>query len=467
VISSRALLVIVMTAAGGFIACSGDGAPSSPNNDDEALSGGRATVFDTSRMAYAQAVPGLSRAREEDFFVGNSIFNRGWVAAPASVESFDGLGPMFNATNCSACHFKDGRGRPPVQTGETFLSMLLRVSVPGRDEHGGPKADPVYGGQIQGNGISGVAAEGREEITYEESIVVLPDGERVSLRRPTYRLAEPAYGPLSSDVMISPRVAPAVYGLGLLEAISESTILEHADPDDRNGDGVSGRPNYVWNVRLGRSSIGRFGWKANQPTIEQQVAGAFNGDLGITSSLFPKDDCTTTERECGGALSGGSPELDDKLLASVVAYSHLLAVPARRHWKEPNVLRGRDLFAAIGCASCHLATVKTGDLAGFSELSQQTIHPYTDLLLHDMGEELADHRPDFEASGAEWRTAPLWGIGLIQTVNRHTFLLHDGRARNVLEAIVWHDGEARASRDRFMNLPKADRDAVLSFLESL
>jgi len=462
----RSALLLAAIASATWLACSAPDETRPPAEDD-ALSGGQATVFDTSRMAYAQPMPGLTGAREDDFFVGNSIFNRGWIAAPASVDAFDGLGPTFNATNCSACHFKDGRGRPPVKPGESFLSMLLRVSVPGRDDHGGPKADAIYGGQIQGNGIAGVPAEGREEVTYVETVVTLPDGERVSLRKPTYRVADPAYGPLPTDAMLSPRVAPAVYGLGLLEAIPESTILARADAEDRDRDGISGRPNHVWNARLGRAMLGRFGWKANQPTIEQQVAGAFNGDIGITSSMFPNGDCTAAEKECLAATSGGSPELDDQLLASIVTYSHLLAVPARRHWKEPEVVRGRELFSSLGCTACHLATVKTGELDGFPELSQQTIHPYTDLLLHDMGEELSDHRPDFEATGAEWRTPPLWGIGLLATVNRHTFLLHDGRARDLLEAIVWHGGEGRASRERFVNLNKADRNAVVAFLESL
>ena len=310
-------------------------------------------------------------------------------------------------------------------------------------------------------------AEAREEVTYEEEQGAFADGEPYTLARPVYRILDLADGPLAPGTMISPRVAPAVFGLGLLEAVDEATILAHADPEDADGDGISGRPNWVFDLRRDASVIGRFGWKANQPTLEQQTAGAFNGDMGITSSLLPDDDCTRVQTDCNEATSGGSPEIEDAILASVVSYSHLLAVPARRHWKDAVVQQGRDTFVAIGCAACHLPKLTTGELEGFPELSRQTIRPYTDLLLHDMGPGLSDERPDFLATGSEWRTAPLWGIGLVRTVNRHTRFLHDGRARDLIEAVLWHGGEAERARDEFKNLPKAERDALLSFLESL
>lgn len=463
----RRLASVLLTAICAAACGSAFAEESSESDPDEAFSGGRATVFDTSRMAFAQAVPGLGGDREDEFFVGNSIFNRGWIAAPASVEKFDGLGPLFNATTCSGCHFKDGRGAPPEKPGEAFLSLLLRLSVPGDGGNGAPKPDPTYGGQIQGRSIAGVRAEAREEVTYEEIRGSFPDGETYSLAKPSYRIVDMAHGPLSPDVMISPRVAPGVYGLGLLEAVPEAALLERADPDDKDRDGISGRPNWVWNARLGKKTIGRFGWKANQPTLEQQAGGAFNGDMGITSSLFPAGDCTPSQSDCLSAPSGGAPELDDALLASTVTYSHLLAVPARRRWTDPTVRSGKSVFTKLGCAACHIPTLVTGDVPAFPELSKQTIRPYTDLLLHDMGPELADGRPDFDASGTEWRTAPLWGIGLIETVNRHTRFLHDGRARSMLEAVLWHGGEAQRSRDAFMNLPKTERDALVVFLESL
>jgi CxxC motif-containing protein (DUF1111 family) len=460
--------VLLCVGAGFLLAAScgtADDPPAPPGRD--AYSGGRATVFDTSRMAYAQPAPGLDRDLEEEFFVGNAIFNRSWIAAPASVTAFDGLGPVFNAINCSACHLKDGRGSPPSGPSERFSGLLLRISVAGRDAHGGPLPEPTYGGQIQGRAIASVPAEGREEVVYEEVELVLSDGERIQLRRPTYHVRDLAHGALDPHVMISPRIGNAVFGLGLLEAIPEEAILANADPEDRDRDGISGRPNRPWNVRAGRATLGRFGWKANQPTIEQQTAGAFAGDLGVTSRWFPDDDCTPKQHACKAAPSGGSPELDDALLASVVTYLRLLAVPARRRLDAPEVRRGEELFASIGCSGCHVQTFRTGKVDRLAVLSEQTIHPYTDLLLHDLGEGLEDRRPDYEASGREWRTPPLWGIGLLKTVNRHQFLLHDGRARGLVEAILWHGGEAAAARDRFAQLPKVDRDALVSFLESL
>lgn len=451
-------------------ACSSDDA-ATERDPDEMFSGGTATVFDDSRMAFAQALPQLSGERESQFYVGNAIFNRGWATAPASVADFDGLGPLFNATNCSGCHLKDGRGRPPATPDEPFTSMLVRLSVPGADAHGAPLPDPRYGGQLQDNGILGVPAEGKPRVRYEEQPGTFADGEPYSLRRPLYSIEGLAYGPLSADVLLSPRVAPAVHGLGLLAALRDETLLELADPDDRDHDGISGRVNHVWDVRRGAPVVGRFGWKANQPTLEQQVAGAFLGDMGISSSLFTKQDCSDDEPQCVSAPSGsaspGAPELSDEHLASVVHYSHLLAVPARRDPSAPKVQRGRELFHEAGCASCHVPKLRTGELLGFPELSNQTIRPYTDLLLHDMGPELADGRPDFEASGSEWRTPPLWGIGLVPTVNQHATFLHDGRARGLLEAVLWHGGEATSSRDAVRAFSRDDRAALVAFLESL
>lgn len=455
---------------GAAMGCSGDDgatAPAAEDDPQEAFSGGPATVFDVTRDAYAQIAPVIHGEREDDFFVGNAIFNRGWATAPASVPDFDGLGPLFNATNCSACHLKDGRGRPPVGPDESFLGLLLRLSVPGESEHGGPVPEPTYGGQVQGSAVLGVPPEGREKVVYVEQPGAFPDGEAYSLRAPTYSVEDLGYGPMAPDTLISPRVAPGVFGLGLLELVPEEEIVARADPDDANGDGVSGRPNRVFDVRRGGLALGRFGWKANQPSLEQQAAGAFNGDVGITSSLFPVGDCTAEQAACLGAPSGGSPELGDALLASVVAYSHLLAVPARRDWATPTVRRGKTLFTTFGCTRCHTPTLHTGPSGTYPELAHATIRPYTDLLLHDMGPGLADGRPDFQATGAEWRTPPLWGMGLLHTVNKHTFLLHDGRARDAREAILWHDGEGRAARDAFAAAAKPDRDALLAFLESL
>ena len=272
---------------------------------------------------------------------------------------------------------------------------------------------------------------------------------------------------MDEDVMMSPRIAPHMVGLGLLEALAEDTILSAADPDDADEDGISGRPNWVFDVRLGDLALGRFGWKANQPSVEQQNAGAFLGDLGITSELFGNESCTSVQTDCASSASGGTPELDESKLHNIAFYARTLAVPARRGVGDPEVLAGRELFHEAGCAGCHVPSMKTGELDGHPELEHQVIWPYSDLLLHDMGAELEDRRPDFEASGAEWRTPPLWGIGLVESVNKHTYFLHVGRARGFAEAILWHGGEAEDAREAYRTMNKDERAALLRFLESL
>ena len=272
---------------------------------------------------------------------------------------------------------------------------------------------------------------------------------------------------MHAQVQVSPRIAPAVIGMGLLEAIPEASILALSDPDDVDGDGISGRPNYVWDVRKEEAVLGRFGWKANQPTLEQQSAGAFLGDIGITSSLFPEENCPSKQESCQEALNGGQPEVTDRRLGRVTVYVQTLAVPAMRNPDDEVVQQGARLFVQSQCSLCHAPMHVTGDTHTLAPLRNQTIFPYTDLLLHDMGPGLADDRPDGEASGTEWRTPPLWGIGLVDTVNGHTMFLHDGRARNLEEAILWHGGEADESRQRFMGLTSEERDALLRFLESL
>jgi CxxC motif-containing protein (DUF1111 family) len=306
----------------------------------------------------------MSSERRSDFFVGNSFFKQNWVIAPASTEARDGLGPLYNARSCSACHFKDGRGSPPSAPDEPMVAVLIRLSVPGEGEHGGPAPDPTYGGQLQPSAIPGVAPEGKAAVTYEEVPGAYGDGERFSLRRPIYELTDLAYGPMGEGAMISPRVAPAMVGLGLLEAVPEEAILEAADPDDGDGDGIAGVPNRVWDARLGREALGRFGWKAGQPTVEQQTAGAFLGDMGITTPLFGTQDCTDAEVDCLAAPAGGDPEASPEVLARVAFYSSTLAVPARRAWDDPDVLRGKQLFLDAGCGACHTPKLMTGALGG-------------------------------------------------------------------------------------------------------
>lgn len=417
------------------------------------------------QTAFALPAPGLDARQLRDFAFGNRLFNTNWVQAGASVASFDGLGPLFNRVSCSGCHVRDGRGRPP-EPGEALGSMLIRISLPGRDEHGGPLPHPAYGDQIQDRAIPGVAPEAGVELLWQEQAGRYADGEPYSLRRPRVRLSDPAYGPLGDSLLSSPRVAPAMIGLGLLEAVPEAAILALADPDDADANGVSGRANRVWDAATQSMRIGRFGWKANQPNLRQQVADAAAGDIGITSSAAPKDACTPAQTACAQAANGGRPEMSDEFLDKLVLYSSVLAVPNRRQVDDPRVQRGQALFEQSGCADCHAPTLQTGPHP-LAVVANQTIHPFTDLQLHDMGEGLADERPDFEADGREWRTAPLWGLGLIRDVNGHDLLLHDGRARGPAEAILWHGGEASASREEFRALARTDRDALIAFLRSL
>ncbi len=432
---------------------------------DPALPGGaRATVFDATADAFARPVPGLSRADRRAFAVGNSFFNRNWVTAPASASGRDGLGPTFNAQSCSSCHFKDGRAQPPTRSKVPELGLLLRLSVAQPD--GDPQPVRLYGGQLQDRAILGVPAEGRIRIRHTPRRGRYGDGTPYELLAPSYAIVDRAFGPLPKGVQMSPRVAPAVFGVGLLEAVPERTIVDLADPADADRDGISGRANRVLDARTGGRALGRFGWKANVPTVEQQNAGAFNGDIGITSPIFPKQNCSAGQRACKSAPDGGAPEVDEHKLARVTLYTRTLAVPGRRAIDAPGPSAGERTFEEIGCTACHLPQLRTGS-SDVPALANADIRPYTDLLVHDMGPGLADGRPDGLATGSEWRTAPLWGIGLIETVNRHTRFLHDGRARNLAEAILWHGGEAAPATARFRALPKRKREQLLAFLRSL
>ena len=426
--------------------------------------GGATTVFDATTNAFALPARNLGPEERRAFAIGNNFFNDAWVIAPSSTTGRDGLGPTFNATSCSGCHDHDGRGAPS-KPGDDEPGLLFRLSVPGTGEHGEPKPEPTYSDQVQDRSVPGVPAEGTVEISYVDVEGRMADGTPYTLARPTYRFV-PALAPVAPGTMLSPRVAPALVGMGLLEAIPEADVVARADHLDRNGDGISGRPNRVWNSSTQRPELGRFGWKANQPTVAQQVSGAFLGDIGITSSHSPVQGCPPAQTACAAAIDGGQPELDDQKLDRVVFYSRTLAVPARRRVAEPAVARGAQVFASLGCSACHTTSVRTG-ASDIPALAGQDVQPFTDLLLHDMGPDLADGRPDFEATGSEWRTAPLWGIGLVPTVNRHTRFLHDGRARSLEEAVLWHGGEGEAARRRYTELPAADRAAVLSFLGSL
>ena len=430
-------------------------------------SGGATTVHDVTRNAYSQPAANLGVEKRAEFFIGNAFFNSAWIVAPATASARDGLGPLFNARSCDACHNNDGRGQPPTRADEQPVSLVLQFATPTPGANNEPQSDPRYGANFNPFAIGGVPAEGSLRIAYEEVRGAFADGEQYTLLKPSYAFERLAYGALATDTMFSPRVAPSVFGVGLLEAVPDAQLLALSDPDDANGDGVSGRVNRVWNHLENRAQIGRIGWKANQPDVVHQTAGAFAAEMGMSTSLRPEQSCMPAQTLCSQAPTGGDPEVSDEIFRRIVDYQRMLGVPARRDLDAREVKRGARLFASAGCGGCHAPTLVTGDAPGAPWLSQQTIHPFSDLLLHDMGPALADGRPDFDASGSEWRTAPLWGLGLQQVVNGHTRLLHDGRARDASEAILWHGGEAERAKEAYRTMSKRDRHALLAFLGSL
>ncbi|MGE6742198.1 di-heme oxidoredictase family protein [Allorhizobium pseudoryzae] len=449
----------------------------------EAMPGGATTSTAlVNGDAFSHFSANISFAEEEQFKLGNALFTKLWVAAPSSTQASDGLGPLYNARACQSCHLKDGRGHPPEGANDR-TSMFLRLARPARTPEEEARLarhevltfpDATYGEQLQDLAVPGLAAEGEMEIAYTEVPVRLADGTTVSLRKPTYSVAELAYGPLGSDTTLSPRIAPPMLGMGLIEAIPEADILAHADPDDRNGDGISGKAAITRDHRTGTLALGRFGFKAQTASVRDQVAAAFSGDMGLSTPDRPNPfgDCTTAEAACLALPTGvqarlGDSEAPDPVMDLVTFYSKNLAVPMRRSVEAPDVLAGKQVFYAIGCASCHVPKFVTRRDADNPAQAFQLIWPYSDFLLHDMGEGLADGQPVGVATGREWRTQPLWGIGLTETVNGHTFFLHDGRARNLTEAILWHGGEAQAARDAFAGLSAQDRAAIMTFLESL
>ncbi|SDL06062.1 CxxC motif-containing protein, DUF1111 family [Modicisalibacter muralis] len=436
------------------------------------MTGGEGSVAQFDHNAYSEPLGNMEMMKRLDFSVGNSFFRNPWVEAPSSTAARDGLGPLFNTNSCQGCHIKDGRGHPPSADGRA-ISLFLRLAIPADSKqdaellkrHGFVPA-PVYGSQLQTAAIPGMQPEADLDVDYRKRSVMLGDGSQVELREPIYTIGNPNYGPLPDELMISPRVAPPMIGLGLLQAIPEAVIMAGADPADSDTDGISGRPNRVWDRAAEKTVLGRFGWKASEPSIRQQSMGAFAGDMGLTSSLTPTTDCTASQG-CDGFANGGAPEVSDKIADFITFYASSLAVPQRRNLDDPAVMAGAKSFNAIGCAACHTPSHTTAAVPGRPALGNQVIWPYTDLLLHDMGPGLADGRPEFLADGREWRTPPLWGIGLAQRVNSLAGFLHDGRARTLEEAILWHGGEARATRERYKALDKTAREALIRFLNSL
>ncbi|MEP3245769.1 MAG: di-heme oxidoredictase family protein [Sneathiella sp.] len=450
----------------------------------EEMSAGAATsTAKPTGNAFSHSSANLDFKGQQDFKLGNGLFKKVWVSSPSSTQASDGLGPLFNARSCQRCHLKDGRGHPPEDADDQATSMFLRLSVLPRTEEEKAKIksgelaviqEPTYGRQLQDFAIPGLSAEGKMTIKYEEIPVTLKDGTQIFLRKPAYGISQLGFGPVDKNTLLSPRIAPQMIGLGLLEAIHPDDIKAKADPDDQNEDGISGKVSEVFNPLTRERELGLFGWKASNPSVLIQSADAFAGDLGLSTSLAPRHygDCTARQLECLKRPTGvqarlGDTEAPSPVLELVAFYSRNLAVPARRDVSDPEVLKGKEIFYSVGCASCHTPKYVTSRDAMQKEHRFQLIWPYTDMLLHDMGAGLADNRPVGSASGTEWKTPPLWGIGLTETVNGHTFFLHDGRARNLLEAILWHGGEAKAARDSVAALDRPERNALLRFLNSL
>lgn len=411
-------------------------------------------------LALLSAVP--VRADSLDVRIGEALFRRMWVAAPTATQAADGLGPLYNARSCASCHPKGGGGRPPdpAVAGDQGVGFLVKLS-----------GDPVYGRQIQSNAIPGHAAEGRPSLTYREETVRFPDGGAVRLRRPSVAVADLGYGPLAVGTALSARVAPRVHGMGLLERIPEADILAGADLDDRNGDGVRGRPNRVPDG-AGGTALGRFGWKAAHPTLTRQDSEAFSLDIGMSTPDFRASwgDCTETQAACRGAIHGDSKQFEGlEIPTSVIALvdGYLRALPPDGGLAPPRDGPGQALFTATGCTACHRPAFATAADPEHPALSGRTIHPFSDLLLHDMGDALADGVPAAEAGGRDWRTTPLWGLNRLAAADGRLSLLHDGRARSVAEAILWHGGEAAAARIAFMNLSRAERRHLVRFVLAL
>ncbi|MCK6264112.1 c-type cytochrome [Vibrio sp. ZSDE26] len=437
-------------------------------------SGGDTSVKKEGPNAYSMPANNLPMLNRLDFSVGNSFFRNPWVQAPASTDARDGLGPLFNTNGCQNCHIKDGRGHPPEENDQHAVSMLVRLSIPAMTDEqkkayikDGVIPEPTYGGQLQDFALQDQTPEGQIKIRYTDVPVTFTDGTTVVLRKPDLEIVDLGYGEMHPDTQFSARIAPPMIGLGLLESIPDATLELWVKENAATDDGVLGKTNKVWDVEKNGFSIGRFGWKAGQPNLMQQNAAAFNGDVGLTSRLFPNENCTSVQTLCDDLPNGGDPEVSDNILDFVEFYSQHLAVPIRRNTQDPQVKLGQALFQSAGCESCHRTNVKTAKREDLPALSEQIIHPYTDLLLHDMGEGLADNRPEYLADGQEWRTAPLWGIGYTEEVNGHTNFLHDGRARNLMEAVLWHGGEAENAKQNVLAFSESEREALITYLNSL
>lgn len=466
----------------------------------EVKQGGDTGISIVSSESYSMPSSNLTASRKGDFFVGNAFFKQPWVIAPASTDSRDGLGALFNVAACQSCHIKDGRGHAPMTAADDADSLLIRLAMPATTDEQRKQLQnsliekvvhPNYGGQLQDRGIQGVPAEARIQIQWTDKPMTFADGHVETLRAPTFNLTNPGYGPFDNELMVSPRVALPMIGLGLLDQIPDADIKKQAVSNhkkaDDDGNLIRGKFNLAMDPQTGKVGLGRFGWKAGQTKLLTQNQSAFNEDMGLTSSIRPHESCMPTQIECLKATTGaddqgnGKPavEVSDEVAKFVEFYTRNLAVPHRRNADDKQVLAGKKRFYDMGCQSCHTPRYqlpKTAD--DHLEQHGQVIYPYTDLLLHDMGDDLADRtiagklppkdtQVEFLANSYEWRTPALWGIGLAQTVDSQATFLHDGRARTLMEAVLWHGGEAARQREQVLKLDKQGRAELTAFLKSL
>ena len=450
-------LIVLLSIILFFIANNINSKESSENMDKE-ISVNRET-----RESFAAPIPALSLSKMRLFTGGRHLFRRSWTPAPSSVKSLDGLGPVFNRVSCSGCHVKDGRGRPPKDDGK-FRSMVIKLSLIDNDKI---YPDPNYGYQLNDKSILGVPYEGKAQISYSIINITLNDGTIKELSKPNYAFNSLSFGELHKNTKHSGRVAPAVFGLGLIETITEKDILKNADPKDIDNDGISGRVHKIIDRPSKNLMVGKFGWKATRATLLHHITGAASQDMGLTSNIFPNENCMKIQKDCSKQINGGEPEVSDSQIERLLVYMQTLAPPRQRNATDEDVQIGKSLFQEIGCENCHTPAYKTGIHPQHQELSNRIIRPYSDFLLHDMGKGLDDGVSEGEAKSYEWKTPPLWGIGLIKIVNKHTYFLHDGRARSIEEAILWHGGEALNAKNNYMALAKENREKLLVFLSSL
>ena len=459
------LLVFVLSLAG----CSEDPPPDLGELHDEnptefAEMGGELTIDNAGGEAFSERAPNLTGLNFTLHQAGRTVFRESFVAPPAPLSY--GLGPLYAHSSCNSCHISGGRGKP-INGAENPESMMLRISMPGATATNGPLPVQDFGVILHPRATGSIRNEGNITVVYKTVSGKFDDGTGYTLRQPTYSITN-AYTSLPSGMFMSPRISQQLVGLGLLESISESDVLANADENDADADGISGRANYVYNYLTFSTSLGRFGWKANIASVNEQSAFDFQQGMGVTVGTDPYnfENCKDQVQATGELLD--DPEAKSaETLYPLTVYLKTTAVPKRRNMNTDLVRRGQKLFTDADCIKCHVESYTTNSADDIVQLHNQMIYPYTDMLLHDMGDGLADNRTEYLATGREWRTPPLWGIGLTETVNGSTYFLHDGRARGLVEAILWHGGEAESSKNKFVKMSKQDRDALIAFLNSL